>query len=136
MWLGHISCGGWRETPPASRTEGGQRLPSPRHQLFMYFLLFLPKKKEKSLSSEAGRAGTQSVSSRTGSAWLQGGVPGDRDVSILCGGTLSPPGWDLGEMEETKLPLCCPLMSKGRRVPGVALLSSPAERRGSQKKAP
>lgn len=48
--------------PLASGAEGGQRLLSTRHQLFIYFLLFpcyRKKKKKKSVSSEAGRAGTQ-----------------------------------------------------------------------------
>lgn len=46
--------------PLASGAGGGQRLPSPRHQFFIYFLLFLCcKKKKKGVSSEAGRAGMQ-----------------------------------------------------------------------------
>lgn len=99
--LGRLSCGRWRGTPLASGAEGGQRLPSPRHQLFMYFLLFLccQKKKKKrcifrsregwdaerlrqdGLSPDAGRRGERlgagmSPSSAIAPCPLLGGISG------------------------------------------------------------
>lgn len=56
--LGCLSRRSWREMPLASGAEGGQRLLSTRHQLFIYFLLFpcyqKKKKKEVYLPKQGG----------------------------------------------------------------------------------